>query len=479
MKPWPFAALFRAVLPALALAASMSISIVVASPASAQSDATAVPESGAQIRLSFAPLVKQVAPAVVNLVATRQSRRTTVPSLFDDPFFRRFFGAPDTQRTPQQSLGSGVIVDADGLIVTNNHVIEGATSIKVVLADRREFDATIARTDPDTDLAVLSIDAPGPLPHLTLADSDDLEVGDLVLAIGNPFGVGQTVTSGIVSALARTNVGITDFNFFIQTDAAINPGNSGGALVTTGGQLAGVNTAIFSRSSGSQGVGFAVPANMVRTVIDSVGTNGIVRRPWLGAEAQDVTAEIAESLGLPRPAGALVNAVHPTGPAAAAGIQPGDVIRAVAGREVADAGALKFRLATGALGTTIPITVVRDGEPFDVELALQTAPEDPPRDVTRLSGNHPFAGAAVANLSPALAEELEVSTLATGVIVIDVQRGSPAGQVGLRPGDIVADVNGTAIDTVTTLVNATNRRASAWRLTVRRGGRQLQVTVSG
>ncbi len=290
-----------------------------------------VPQSRAQIQLSFASVVKQTAPAVVNVYARRVVRQPGIPGFSDDPFFRRFFGDGGMFGRPrervQNSLGSGVLVDPSGIVVTNNHVIQGGTEIRVVLSDRREFDATVALADEHTDLAILKLNAgQAKLPSLTLGDSDVLEVGDLVLAIGNPFGVGQTVTSGIVSALARTQVGITDYQFFIQTDAAINPGNSGGALIDVAGRLIGINTAIYSRSGGSIGIGFAIPANMVRTVVASAMNGGKVSRPWGGADLQDVTAEMGEVLGLDRPRGAIVASIHPLSPMVQAGVATGDVI---------------------------------------------------------------------------------------------------------------------------------------------------------
>ena len=274
------------------------------------------PSDREEMRLSFAPLVKRAAPAVVNIYARRVVRSAPVSPFFNDPFFRRFFGEDFSFGRPreqvQNSLGSGVVVRSDGLVVTNHHVIKDASEITVVFADRREFDAKLIGSDERTDLAVLRIEPGGQaLPHLGLRDSDDLEVGDLVLAIGNPFGVGQTVTSGIVSALARTAAGISDFGFFIQTDAAINPGNSGGALVSLDGRLVGINTAIYSRGGGSVGIGFAIPSNMVAMVVDSVDRAGRVVRPWIGARTQDVTAAIAASLGQPRPSGAIVRQVYP------------------------------------------------------------------------------------------------------------------------------------------------------------------------
>src|SRR6187401_2099119 len=278
-------------------------------PASAVAQERRVPMQS-ELRLSYAPVVQQVAPAVVNVYAAKvvQNRNP----LLDDPIFRRFFGVPGgLGNQVQRSLGSGVIVDAGGLIVTNNHVIEGADEVKVSLADKREFDASLVLKDPRTDLAILRIkDGRKRFPVLDFADSDALQVGDLVLAIGNPFGVGQTVTHGIVSALARTQVGVSDYQFFVQTDAAINPGNSGGALVDMTGKLVGINTAIFSRSGGSQGVGFAIPANMVKVVVASAKGGGTaVKRPWLGAKLQAITPEIAEGLGIKRAQGVLVAGV--------------------------------------------------------------------------------------------------------------------------------------------------------------------------
>ena len=272
-------------------------------------DKKVIPNNLNEITYSFAPLVKQAAPAVVNIF-TRKAVKRQIPPLFVDPFFRNFFGNsfPNMNRERvERSLGSGVIVKPDGYIVTNYHVIAGADAIKVVLNDRREFPAVIIREDERSDLAVLKIKPDkNEFPYIDIGNSDDIEVGDLVIAIGNPFGVGQTVTSGIVSGLARTKVGISDFNFFIQTDAAINPGNSGGALLSMDGKLAGVNTAIFSRSGGSQGIGFAVPGNMVRTVVFGAERAGKLQRPWLGANIQSVTQEIAQAIGLDRPVGALI-----------------------------------------------------------------------------------------------------------------------------------------------------------------------------
>ena len=306
---------------ALAVALSLWLAGAAVLPAAAQDTTREVPDSRAEVMLSFAPVVKKAAPAVVNVLTKKKvTQQRPLSSLLDDPFFRRFFGDGfgDQKRRErdQSSLGSGVIVGAEGLIVTNEHVIKGASEIKVVLADRREFEAEVVLTDERTDLAVLLVDPGGAeLPILEMRDSDDVEVGDLVLAVGNPFGVGQTVTSGIVSALARTQVGITDFSFFIQTDAAINPGNSGGALVTMDGRLIGINTAIYSRSGGSVGIGFAIPANMVRTVVESARSGHALVRAWAGIAGQDLTSELAEGLRLDRPGGVVISDVYEGGPA--------------------------------------------------------------------------------------------------------------------------------------------------------------------
>ena len=443
------------------------------------------PSDAAELKLSFAPLVKSVAPSVVNIYTKRMVRARRISPLFDDPFFRRFFGGrfPFDDQPPekvQNSLGSGVIVRPEGLVVTNHHVIENADEITVVLADRQEFEAEVVTRDERTDLAVLRIDADGEtLPYLPLRDSDTLEVGDLVLAIGNPFGVGQTVTSGIVSALARTAEGVTDFGFFIQTDAAINPGNSGGALVGVDGKLAGINTAIYSRSGGSNGIGFAIPSNMVATVIGGAVAGGEVVRPWLGARGQRVDYELARGLGLRRPTGVLVNSIHPESPARRAGLRVGDVIVSVEGKEIADEHALGFRVAMLDIDGTAVLGVVRDGAKLTLEISLNQAPEIPPRNVMTITGDNPYSGAEIANLSPALAEELSMDTHATGVIVLRILRGSPSDRIGLEPGDILLRLNGRKIERVADLRERLERRWRGWRIAVGRDGRVLQLVIPG
>ncbi|MCX7899582.1 MAG: Do family serine endopeptidase, partial [Methylocystis sp.] len=351
-----------------------------ASPAPSGSVTTTIdrlpPKSKGEITLSFAPIVKKAQPAVVNVFASRVERMPANPFL-DDPIFRRFFGEgmPGRGQTAQ-SLGSGVIVDPSGLVVTNNHVIENMTDVKVALADKREFSARILLRDPRTDLAVLKLSEGSNFPTMELGDSDALEVGDLTLAIGNPFGVGQTVTQGIVSALSRTHVGITDYGFFIQTDAAINPGNSGGPLVDMNAKVVGINSAIFSKSGGSVGIGFAIPVNMVKAVLATAKGGGkTVKRAWIGATLQNISQEIAEGLGMDRPAGALLADVEAKGPAAEAGLKRGDVIISVDGQPVDDPESVGYRLGTKPLGGEATLGVLRGGKKIVTQIKLTGAPE--------------------------------------------------------------------------------------------------------
>jgi Do/DeqQ family serine protease len=439
-----------------------------------------VPTSAGEVKLSYAAVVQKAAPAVVNVYAARTV--TTRNPLFEDPFFRRFFGAPGMpgpSEQQQRSLGSGVLVDPAGLVVTNHHVIDGADQVKVSLADRREFEAEIVLKDARSDLAVLRIKSNGQrFPALEFADSDALQVGDLVLAIGNPFAVGQTVTHGIISALARTQVGITDYQFFIQTDAAINPGNSGGALVDMSGKIVGINTAIFSRGGGSIGIGFAIPANMVRVVVASArGGSSVVKRPWLGARLQAVTAEIAESIGLKRPAGALVTQVTQGGPAARGGLRTGDLIVALDNQEIEDANAFDYRFATKTIGGTSRIRLQRAGREIVVTVALEVAPELP-RDEIVIEARSPFQGVKVSNLSPSLADQLRLDPNAEGVVVVDVTNGS-IGQRFFQPGDVVVTVNNQKMTRTSDLDKLSRQQTRLWRIVIRRGGQQMSVELRG
>jgi Do/DeqQ family serine protease len=460
------------------LISAVSAAVIVASAGPGAAQDRRVP-TGAEIKLSFAPIVQRVAPAVVNVYAAKVVENRN--PLFDDPLFRRFFGAPDMPRDRvQRSLGSGVIIDPAGLVVTNNHVIEGASEVKVALADKREFEADLVLKDPRTDLAVLRIkDRNERFPAIEFGDSDDLQVGDVVLAIGNPFAVGQTVTQGIVSALARTQVGITDYQFFIQTDAAINPGNSGGALVDVHGKLAGINTAIYSRSGGSIGIGFAIPANMVKVVVASArGGGSAVKRPWLGAKLQAITPEIAENLNLPRPSGALVASVAPTGPAARAGLKTGDVITAIDGQVVEDPNAFEYRFVTKPLGRTAQLGVLRSGRETRLSIALETPP-DTARDEVTIRARSPFSGAKVANLSPALAEELRLDSSAEGVVIVDITDGSLAQNSGFQRGDRIVSVNNERIARTRELERIAGQQNRSWRVIIERGGKQISGMFGG
>ena len=450
------------------------------SPALAQSAQKIVPQSPAEVHLSFAPVVKKAQPAVVNVYASRVEQRQQNP-LFDDPIFRRFFGGQGDNARTAQSLGSGVIVDPSGLIVTNHHVIEGMTDVKVALSDHREFEAEIVLRDPRTDLAVLKIKGAGEaFPMLELGDSDAIEVGDFVIAIGNPFGVGQTVTQGIISALARTQAGISDYGFFIQTDAAINPGNSGGALVDLNGRLVGINSAIYSRSGGSMGIGFAIPVNMVKGVVAAAKGGGkAVKRPWLGAALQNVSKDIADTIGLDRPVGALVASLTEGGPAEEAGLKRGDVILAVDGQTVDDSGGVGFRLGEKPLGGVASLSVQRGGRTIVLPLNLVAAPEKPPRDAIKIKTLSPFQGAVVMNLSPAVAEELSLENAHEGVVVADVPEGSTAANVGVQKGDLILVVNGQKIATTRDLEKASATRPDYWKLTIGRGGEVIQTVIGG
>lgn len=438
-----------------------------------------VPSSPAELRLSYAPIVQRVQPAVVNVYAAKvvQNRNP----LLDDPIFRRFFGVPGQQpEQVQRSLGSGVIVDSSGLVVTNVHVIEGADQVKVSLSDKREFEAEIVLKDSRSDLAVLRLkDSHEKFPALEFTNSDELMVGDVVLAIGNPFGVGQTVTHGIISALARTQVGITDYQFFIQTDAAINPGNSGGALVDMQGRLAGINTAIYSRSGGSQGIGFAIPANMVKVVVASAKGGGkAVKRPWLGAKLQAVTPEIAESLGLKTPSGALVASVVPNGPAARAGLKSSDLIIAIDGQSVDDPNAFEYRFATRPLGGSAQIDVQRASRLVKLTIPLETAP-DAGRNELVITTRSPFQGAKVSTITPAVADELHLDADTEGVVITEIGDDTAAASVGFQKGDIILAVNNQKIGKSADLEKVAKEQARLWRITLLRGGQQINVTLGG
>jgi Do/DeqQ family serine protease len=427
----------------------------------AQSQERAVPQTRAEQLLSFSPVVKRAQPAVVNVYASRTDPKPNNP-LFDDPIFRRFFGDSGQDRPggqTAQSLGSGVLVDPSGLVVTNFHVIEGMTDVKVALSDKREFEATIVLRDQRTDLAVIKLKSGSNFPVMELGDSDAIEVGDMVLAMGNPFGVGQTVTQGIVSAVARTQIGVSDYGFFIQTDAAINPGNSGGPLVDMNARMIGINSAIYSKSGGSVGIGFAVPVNTVKTVVGAAKSGlKIVKRPWLGASLQHVSRDIADTLGLDRPSGALVADLVESSPAAEAGMKRGDIITAIDGLPIDDPEGLGYRFGTKPLGGIASFTLLRGGKKVVAPVRLASAPETPPREPVKIKGNSPFTGATVVNLSPAVAEEFSQ----------------------LQKGDVIISVNDTKITSTRDLEKATEgARRRLWKVAISRGGQVITSVLGG
>ena len=467
--------LILAVVAALSVAAFSVVSTIVCAAEQR------IPASREQVTLTFAPIVKKAAPAVVNIY-TRKVVQNQTPLLLDDPFFRRFFGAGPggfQRESVQNSLGSGVVVRASGVVITNNHVAGDADQITVVLADRREFEAQVVGKDEHSDLAVLQLQGiTEQLPFLDLANSDDREVGDMVLAIGNPFGVGQNVTSGIVSGLARTGVGLSDLQSFIQTDAAINPGNSGGALITSDGRLIGINTAIYSRTGGNIGIGFAIPANMVRTVLTSILKEGHAVRAWLGASGKTITADLAKNLALARPSGVVIDRVVPRGPAAQAGLAVGDIVRAVNGREVHDIEELRYMIASLPIGGQATLGTLRAGAERNAPLLLSAAPDVPARKKTQLTGRQPFAGAVAANFNPALADELSKEYLEPGVILTEVPPRSIAQNVGLQPGDLIVSVNDKPVKSVDELVQVLAQPAQGWTFVVNRNGQVLPFRIS-
>jgi Do/DeqQ family serine protease len=435
-----------------------------------------VPDSLLNMKASFSPVVKQVAPAVVNVYAKSVTRQQV------DPFWQMFYGIQPRNEV-QQSLGSGVIVRKDGIIITNNHVIEGGQEFMVVLNDRREYPAKVLLADPRTDLAVLQLQTKGEtFPTLALDDDRDLEVGDLVLAIGNPFGVGQTVTNGIISALDRTQVGGGDGSY-IQTDAAINPGNSGGALVDMNGKLIGINSMIVSGSGSSSGVGFAIPAALVQRVLASAVATGPagngprhLQTPWLGAKGDTVTGDIARSLGMDRPQGVLVSDIYAGSPAAAAGLKIGDVILSIDGAPVNDASSLRYRISLLSIDQTATVKALRAGKPLDLKVKASAPVDSPPRNERTLTGDNPMAGAHVVNLSPAVADELGADPFDApkGVMIYSIDGGrTNAAAVGLQPGDIIRQINGKTINTTDDLVTAVQAKARSWRVTIQRGGQVI------
>jgi len=438
-------------------------------------------------RITMAPAAKVAMPAVVKISA---SKVVKTPAGFSDqqipPMFRQFFGGEDG--SPQQAprshreggLGSGVVVSPDGYILTNNHVVDGATDVLVTLPDRREFKAKVIGTDPKTDIAVLKIDA-GNLPVITVGNSAKMQVGDAVLAIGNPYGVGQTVTMGIVSATGRTGLGIEDYEDFIQTDASINPGNSGGALVNDRGELVGINTAILAPGSGgNQGIGFAVPVNLARNVMDQIVDHGKVERAYLGVNVQEVTPAIAKAMGLNGPAGALVSDVSPNSPAQRAGLQSGDVILAINGVSVAERNQLVMNVSMMNPGQTVHLKVFRDGQTREITAQVGLLPGQKVERASREAGateNQALEGVSVQELDARTARQAGLPANSRGVVVTEVDPGSPAAQAGLKEGDVIQEVNHHAVASADDLANALHKSNGESLLLVNRNGNKWYLAV--
>jgi len=423
-----------------------------------------------------ADIAQKVIPSVVNIASVKTVAVEQSP-YFANPFFGDLFGNIPHEQV-QKALGSGVIVSSDGYIITNDHVVAGADKVEVRLADNRVMTARIIGTDPKSDVAVVKIDATG-LPAIPIGDSSKLRIGSFVLAVGNPFGLGQTVTMGIVSALGRSGLGITDYENFIQTDAAINPGNSGGALVNMHGELVGINTAILSRSGGNVGIGFAIPVDLAMAVKNSLVRYGKVVRGWLGVTAQDMDPKIAKSLGLAMPKGILVADVAKGSPAAQAGIQRGDVILSVNGKPVESPTSLRFAVSELHPGSQIKMTIFRSGKEYSIPVTVGDLARAAATEESYLVKENRFlAGITAANITPALREQLNIAKDLAGVIVMDVKRGSAAQSSGVQPGDVIMKLGNVAIKDLTDFKKAvsglTGRRMS---ITIYRGGMVMSLTI--
>jgi serine protease Do len=451
--------------------------VISTSDAAADPNARTEPGTPDHPLKGFAPLVKQVLPAIVNIASVAVVKTNSgqeFPGLpFDWP--------PDLQMPREhreRSAGSGVIVSPDGYILTNSHVVDGAIKVKVSLSDKREFTARVVGADDKSDIALLKIDAAN-LPVLPLGDSSRVQAGDIVLAIGNPYGLGQTVTMGIVSAVGRGNLGIEDYEDFIQTDAAINPGNSGGALTDTRGELIGINTAILSNGTGgNQGIGFAIPSNMARKIMTDIKEHGQVTRGWLGLEIQDMNSALAAQFRVKDSKGALVSGVDPRGPAARAGIQRGDVLREIAGKTIDDSRDLRLQVAETPPGTAVEAKILRNGAERSLSITVGTMPAERKSASIEEPASGGKIGVAVEDMSPQVAQEAGVPPSTGGVIIVDVQSDSPAAESGLQVGDIVQEVNRKAIETVSEFKSAISDSPNTILLFINRGGHTLYTVVN-
>ena len=439
-------------------------------------------------RNSYAAVLKSVLPAVVNISSSKVVRARAESPEGMMPFFRQFFGGegdgdenfalPQPRDHREKNLGSGVVVSPEGYILTNNHVVDGATEVRVTLSEKREFQARVVGTDPKTDIAVLKIEASG-LSPITIGDSSRAEVGDTVLAIGDPFGVGETVTKGIVSATGRGNLGIEDYEDFIQTDAPINPGNSGGALINDRGELIGINTAIITHGSGgNQGIGFAVPSNLARTVMEEILKNGKVTRAYLGIYPQDVTPAIAKAFGEKDPRGVLIGDVSPNSPAQAAGLQRGDIILEVNGKPMTGSNQLRMAISMMQPGSEAKLKVIRDGSQRELTIKLHELPTEHAENNNETGDQqHASAGVEVANLTPQISQQLNLPPTTTGVVVKSVSPSSPLADSGLAKGDVIQEVNHQPVKSASDFYDAMHKGAGNPLLLVNRGGRTLFITA--
>lgn len=439
-------------------------------------EAQSSPKSMYQVKATFSGAVKKVSPAVVNIFTeTRVQKRIQSRSpFFNDPFFSDFFAQQPgrMKERVERSLGSGVVVSPDGYFVTNYHVVKDADAVKVVMHDGRELPAKLINAEARQDLAVMQLQLENneKIPYANFGDSDSIEVGDVALAIGNPFGFGQSVSMGIISALGRTNIG-SPYGAYIQTDAAINPGNSGGALIDSTGKVIGINTLIYSKTGGSQGLGFAVPSNVVKLIFESIKNTGKVVRPWFGATGQDVTKNLAETLNMPHRQGVLVNEITPNSPAAKSGIRMGDVILEIGGREISTVRTLLAQITTLPINQPIPAKVWREGRAKQLKIMFEELLERKPSARKTLKGSHPLNGYTVEELSPALNSEIEQDADAKGVAVIEAPKRANFnyGNLALRRGDIVQEINGKKIDSLESIEKALSSPSRSFQLVYKRG----------